>query len=181
MADYTSNFAALLTGHLGLPGDPTKKPGTVDETANTIPARGNYDNMFDARDILTNFVGKGYKNFSDPQAKSDYAVLKNAVGEDMAKKLATQAFIFNSREDMKGKSWQEKISSFYSIGSNDPAVAKTLNAYSNLGQGPIAGANSSANAGNEEVTGRKAVDKPSSKTTVAGNELSSIVSKKIGE
>lgn len=152
MPDYTSNFAALLTGHLGLPSEGGGNAGQQQSNY----THGYYDDLFHARDIVTNFIGKGYKNFSDDQSRKDFAYLKNLVGDDTANKLMNSVFVFNSSDSSKGKSWQDKINSFYSTGSKDSSIQSMMTTFSNLGQGPIAGANQSSNTGNMEITGRKA-------------------------
>lgn len=154
MADYTSNFAALLTGHLGITpggGGETPTPTTSGYT------HGYYDDLVHAREILTNFVGKGYKNFSDDQSRKDFAYLKNLVGSDTANKLINSVFVFNNSDSVKGKSWSDKVSNFYSSGSNDASIQKLMTTFSNLGKGPIAGAQDSSNTTNMELTGRKTV------------------------
>jgi hypothetical protein len=153
-SDYTSNFAALLTGHLGLPGE----GGATTPTASNY-THGHYDDLVHAREMLTNFIGKGYKNLSDEQSRKDFAYLKNLVGNDQANKLINSVFVFNNSDSSKGKSWKEKIDSFYSAGSKDPATQKLITTFSTLGQGAIAGATDSRNISNMEITGRKVGDK----------------------
>lgn len=149
-SDYTSNFAALLTGHLGLPSEGGSTTGTTSGYTH-----GHYDDLFHARDILTNFLGKGYKNFSDEQSRKDFAYLKNLVGEEQANKLINSVFVYNNSDSVKGKSWQDKITGFYSSGSKDQSLQKLITTFSTLGQGPIAGAQDSSNVSNMEITGRK--------------------------
>lgn len=154
MSDYTSNFAALLTGHLGLPGG-----GDTPAPTGSNYTHGYYDDLFHAREIVTNFIGKGYKNLSDEQSRKDYAYLKNLVGEDQATKLINSAMVYNNSDSAKGKSWQENVNAFYSAGSRDQSIQKVLSTFSNLGKGAIAGTYDSGNTTSMELSGKKVQDK----------------------
>lgn len=151
MPDYTSNFAALLTGHLALPNE-------VEKPTPTGRKRGKSDDLFDARDIVASFVGKGYKDLSNDQAKEDYKYLHNTLGAEAATKLMNQVFIFNNRTDLGGKSWQDRVNTFYTIGSNDKSTSQLIQQLSSLDRGPIAGLTEAGNLTNKQLTGRSDLD-----------------------
>lgn len=177
MADYSSNFAALLTGHLGI-NPSSGDEGGVDVKGNPSRTRGKSDTQFDTRDIIASFIGKGYKDLSDDQAKKDVAYLRANLGNDTTNKLMNQIFTFNNRSDVAGKSWQDKLSSFYTIGAKDQEIQKILQTSQSLDRGVIAGMTDSGNRSNQEISGRAKVEQTPSATT-ASNDLSQAAAKKL--
>lgn len=156
MRDYASNMNALMNGHLGIPDT----EGEIDSKNNESRKRGKHDDQFDTRDIIASFIGKGFKDLSDDQAKKDVAYLRANLGNEKTNKLMNQIFVFNNRNDMSGKSWQDKLNSFYTIGSKDQDIQKILQTSQSLDRGVIAGVTDSGNASNQEISGRKNTDGP---------------------
>lgn len=149
MADYTSNFSALLTGHLGINPGEGDKPVTFKEHGNT-----SYDTTADIRDALNFTVAGGHTNFKDDSMKNFFANLSQKLGKDQAQKLFNQAFLFNQRSDIQGKKPEEKLNLFYDIGSNDPSVKRTLETVKNFGSGVQEGYRNSSDTGSQELTGK---------------------------
>lgn len=133
MSDYSSNFAALLTGHLGLPGDPTTGGGKGTVTKGTyIPqGRNSIDDNLDIRDALSHVVAGGYTDFSNEDVKANYKYISKLVGAEKAEKLFIQAFQFNKNPGMNKKGGEEKVQAFYDLGSADPETSRTLSAIKN--------------------------------------------------
>jgi hypothetical protein len=155
MPDYTSNLTALLTGHLGLPASGGTGTGMTDvsgkfSTQNRTPG----DTSLDISDLISHAVAGGYTSFSDDSIRSNFKYLSGVIGEEKARKLFNQAFIYNQRPDAKQKTPQQKIQSFYDIGSNDPEVNKTLESIKNQGAGVQARFDQSTYEGNKEITGK---------------------------
>jgi len=178
MADYSSNFVALLTGHLGINPSSGIDEGGVDVKGNTSRARGKADTQFDTRDIIASFIGKGFKDLSDDQAKKDVAYLRVNLGNDTTNKLLNQIFTFNNRSDISGKSWQDKLNSFYTIGAKDQDIQKILQTSQSLDRGVVAGVTDAGNRSNQEISGRAKVDQKISATTVS-DDLSKLAEKKL--
>ncbi len=139
MSDYSSNFAALLTGHLGFPGDPPTRggKGTVTQSTYTPQGRNSIDDTLDIRDALNHVIAGGYTDFSNEDVKSNYKYISKLVGAPKAEKLFIQAFQFNKNPGMNKKGGEEKVQAFYDLGSSDPETAKTLGAIKNQGLGSV--------------------------------------------
>jgi hypothetical protein len=54
-------------------------------------------------------------------------------------KLMNHAYIFNSRPDVQRLSPEEKLKSFYTIGSTDPDIMEVIGRTKNLGYGVLPG------------------------------------------
>jgi hypothetical protein len=173
MADYTSNFAALLTGHLGLPGDPPAGNAPPAGSSDKFTSRGRtpIDTNLDIRDALSHAVAGGYTSLSDQDIKANFSHISSLIGPEKTQNLFLQAFLFNQRADVKGKSGEDKIQSFYDIGSSDPETKKTLLAIQNLGAGVREGYRNSVNEGVKLMSGvdKRDVSK-SGDTMVAGTK-----------
>jgi hypothetical protein len=136
MGDYTSNFAALLTGNLGISvGDTKGGGGGVDASSDTLHPQGRtpMNDSVHIRDILNHIVAGGYTDFSNEDVRANYNYLKNLIGVSKAEKLFVQAFSFNQKPGNNKKGGEEKIQSFYDIGSSDPETNKQMVAIKNLG------------------------------------------------
>lgn len=131
-------------------GDPTK-PKTVGDVL--IPAgKTKTDQDFDLRDKLSELAIKG--NALAPADKAAiYSYLTDNVGADKAMKLMNHAYIFNSRPDMQKLSPEEKLKSFYTIGSNDPEVMEVIGRTKNLGYGILPGFRNSVSVLNQAIQG----------------------------
>jgi hypothetical protein len=143
------------TGDPG-PGDKPKSPvGTPTTDIVSQRTHGKIPDQLDVRDAISNFVGSGVKDFKDPQRLKDFHYISNILGQDAATKLMNHVFLFNNRSDMGGKSPQQRVQSFYDIGSNDPMVNKMLQGYKTVDQaGPAAAMGTAGDTTNQQLTGR---------------------------
>jgi hypothetical protein len=117
-------------------GDPAK-PQMIGDVM--IPAgKTKIDQGFDLRDRLAELAIMG--NALKPDDKSAiYNGLVNQLGQKTAQKLMDHAFVFSSRPDVQRLSPEEKLKSFYTIGSNDPEVMGVIGQVKNLGYGVVPG------------------------------------------
>lgn len=107
---------------------------------------------FDIRDQLTALVGKG--NVLSPDDKAAiYGSLVTKLGQENARKVMDHAYIFNQRPEVQRLPVEDKIKSFYSIGSNDPFVNDMITKSKSLGYGVLPGFRGSASALNQELSG----------------------------
>lgn len=113
------------------------------------------DTTADVRDSLSYFAGRGLTNLVDPEAQKQYALLVNQVGREKAQNLANQVFLHSQRPEVLKMSPEQRISSFYSVGSNNPDVQGTLNKVKSFGMGVIPGFRSSPLLGNMLLGGRE--------------------------
>ncbi len=106
----------------------------------TIPAKKNeVDDAAEIRDIINYMVGSGGTNFAaDQAAKNNLSVLSGIVGRERAQKLAMSAYMFNQRQVGANMSPEQRISTFYSMGSRDPDTQELIKRAS-FGTGPVAG------------------------------------------
>jgi len=182
MSNYTSNFEALLTGHLGLPITPATEGGKV--TANTstyIPqGRTSIDDNLDIRDTLAYIVANGYTDFSNKDVQTYYGHLAHLIGPSRAERLFVQAFSFNQKPGNNKKGGEEKIQQFYDTGSDDPETNKTMLTIKNIGFGVQEGYRTSINEG---VRMSRGLDTPSGKDKNSKDTatIQDIVNKKTGQ
>ena len=109
------------------------------EGAPTNKKKSGVDDAVEIRDILNYFVGSGTTDFSgDQNAKNNMSVLAGIVGKEKAHKLAMSAYLFNRRPGISNMSPEQKIASFYGMGSSDPEVNTTLQNLRSMGTGPVA-------------------------------------------
>jgi hypothetical protein len=129
--------------------DPVKKIGDT-----VIPAsKGKIDQEFDVRDRLAELVGKG--NALSPDEKAAiYGDLTSLLGKERAQKVLNHAFIFNSRPDVQRLPLEQKLQSFYAIGSNDPEVDSLIKKSKTLGYGAVPGFRQSSSAINQVLNGQ---------------------------
>ena len=132
---------------------PKEKPTATNPNFNKTPA--DYD--LDVRDIIADFVGKGKELKGDDQS-AYISRLGVILGKPQAQKLVNHLFLFNARDDVKGKSFDQKLESFYNIKSGDNDIDSILSKTKNLGYGVHEGAQTSTDVINKELTGRKIGD-----------------------
>jgi hypothetical protein len=153
MPDYSKNFLTSMTGYVNM-NDPVEP----EPKSYMSPAKTSLDTTADVRDILSNIVGNGYRDWqefsSNENAKSHYGTLINRVGRPLATKLVTQAIVFNQRPDMKNAALESRIQSFYDIGSSDKQVSDVLSNVKSSGYGVLPGFRESSLHGNQELSGR---------------------------
>lgn len=146
MAKVTLKVAKPTTG------DPVS-PGTTKESMLLTTSKPVTDQKFDLRDRLAELVGKGNTLAPDDKA-AIYGNLVTMLGKDKAQKVMNHAFIFNSRPDVQKLGLEDKLKSFYTIGSNDPEVMEVIGKTKNLGYGVVPGFRSSSSDANQQLQGR---------------------------
>lgn len=130
-------------------GDPKKVGDTVIPASN----KGAIDQQFDIRDRLAQLVGSG--NALNPDDKAAiYGDLVASIGKEKAQKVMNHAFIFNARPDMQKLPLEQKLRSFYTIGSNDPDVDVLIKKSGSLGYGAVPGFRESSSLANQILSGR---------------------------
>lgn len=107
---------------------------------------------FDLRDKLSELAIKGSSLAPDDKA-AIYGYLTANLGKDKAMKLMNHAYIFNSKPDIQRLSPEEKLKSFYTIGSSDPDVMEVISRTKNLGYGVLPGFRNSVSSLNQEIQG----------------------------
>jgi len=132
-------------------GDPVNPKRLGDAV---IPeGRTRIEGDFDLRDRLSELAIMGNALSSDNKA-AIYSSLRGQLGDARAQKLMNHAYIFNSRPDVQRLSPEEKIKSFYEIGSSDPEVMEVMGRTKKLGYGVLPGFRESISALNQASQGR---------------------------
>ena len=129
------------------------KNGPV-ETGDIIRTSTSLDDTADIRDALSFLAGKGYSSLSDDESRKTFGRLVGLVGRPKAEKLATQVFLFNQRPETKTYSPEQKVSSFYEIGSSDKDISPYIQKAKSFGSGVLPGFRESPSLGNMILTGR---------------------------
>ena len=126
-------------------GDPIKP------TTSIIPAnRSTIDQDFDMRDTLASLAVKG-NSLNPDDRMALLGSLTTSLGREKAEKLLTHAYIFNSRPEIQKLSPEEKIRSFYTIGSSDPDIQGIISRSKGLGYGVLPGFRESASDLNQAI------------------------------
>jgi len=134
----------LKVAKAGDPVKPANKPIDVASGKTII------DTDVDLRDRLSELATKG--NTLNPDDKSAiYLALSKSLGQDRAQKIMTHAYLFNSKPEVQRLSPEEKIKSFYTVGSNDPDVQEIIGRTKNLGYGVLPGFRNSTSVLNQAV------------------------------
>jgi hypothetical protein len=134
------------------------KPPVGDEGENNMyvsPNRTALDQRFDLRDRLSELVGKGNTLSPDDKA-AIYGSLAASFGKDKAQKIMTHAYIFNARPEVQKLGLEDKLRSFYTVGSNDPDVMDVITKTKNLGYGVVPGFTGSSSDMNQRLLGKTA-------------------------
>jgi len=113
------------------------------------------EDSLNVRDAISAFVGKRYIGTADDNARALYSYLRMKLGGDTAFKLLKHISIFNQRPDMLKVSPEQRVQSFYDIGSNDPELNTLINRSSMVAHGPMAGLNDSPQVLNRDILGQK--------------------------
>ena len=133
-------------------GDP-KKPMPAKSNVALAGNRPNVDLGFDLRDRLSELVTKG--NALSPEDKTAvYGSLVGMLGKDRAQKVMNHAYIFNTRPEVQRLPLEEKLKSFYTVGSNDPEVMEIIGRTKNLGYGVAPGFRESTSDINQQTLDR---------------------------
>lgn len=141
---FESNWKTAMMGHTGY----DKVPGGEEPDA---PAphfqtrRTQLDDNAEVRDILSTIVGGKYKSFANKDVTAGFTRLAAIIGPEKAQKLATHAFVFNNRQDVGQKSSEERLQSFFDMGSKDADVDKILTTTKNFATGVVSGYRDSRN------------------------------------
>lgn len=105
------------------------------------PAKGD-KKMFTSNDEANSYLGErinGSLTSGDPkQIRVMFQTARGLYGDKVAHELLDQVVIHNQRTDMKGKSNEDKISSFYEIVHGSPELEKMKGKISSIGYGPVA-------------------------------------------
>lgn len=134
-------------------GDPIK--GTTPDAPLYTPNQGILNTRLDLRHRIAELVASGGVLNPDDK-KSIYGDLSQMVGEPIAQKLMTHAYLFNQRPDMKKLPMEARLQSFYDIGSNDPDVANIINKTKAMGYGVVPAFRESVSELNKEIAGKVA-------------------------
>lgn len=118
-----------------------------------LTTHGPLDKSFDIRDHLAALVGKGNTISPDDKA-AIYSDLINNLGKDKAIKVMNHAYIFNQRPEVQRLPLDDKLRSFYSIGSNDADVNDIMSKSKSLGYGPVQGFRESSFNINQVLNGK---------------------------
>jgi len=128
-------------------GDPVKP---VSKAIDVASGKTIIDTDLDLRDRLSELAIRG--NSLSPDDKTAlYGALTSSLGKERAQKLMTHAYLFNARPEVQRLSPEEKIKSFYTIGSNDPDVQEIIGRTKNLGYGVLPGFRNSTSVLNQAV------------------------------
>jgi hypothetical protein len=150
-------------------GDPVS-PKPVDDKLLFSPNRSQAQLDFDVRDRISELVGKGNALLPDDKM-AIFSNLSSVLGKDRAQKVMDHAYLFNTRPEVQRLPLEEKIKSFYTVGSNDPWVHEVIQKTKSLGYGPVEGMRSSHSTGNQQLTGAMPV--------VAAAATSPVLKKKV--
>lgn len=131
-------------------GDP--KPPAVDNMM-VLKANDPTKTALDVRDHLAALVAGG-NNLSQDDRKAVFQGLSNALGQEQAQKVLLHAYMFNNRPDVQRLPIEEKLRTFYDMGSNDPGVHDLLAKTKALGYGVVPGFRESASAINQQLSGK---------------------------
>lgn len=165
---YDTNLKTALTGTFG-DNPPVKNL--------TITGRGNLDDAADIRDVMSAMVGKGITDFTNPNVKDYLTYLSSKVGIKQAQQMFTHIILFNQRPDVQGKSPEQKINQFYSMGASDSNLDNIIKGAGSLGSGPVSGARDSSDVLNMQAVGKNLGTE--SNDLAAVNTVKSIASKKL--
>lgn len=130
-------------------GDPVKD---LDNDM-VLTSRTPIDSRLDIRDRLSELVGKGNTLSADDKAAIFGALTAN-MGRDKAMKIMNHAYLFNQRPDMANMPIEEKLKSFYTVGSNDPDVNDVISKSKSLGYGVLPGFRESSSSLNQILAGK---------------------------
>lgn len=113
-----------------------------------------FNDIADGRDILSMFVGGGHTALNSSDAQAAFTRLSGLVGAPMAQKLTSQAFLFNQRPDVQRLTPEQRVQSFFTLGSNDADVANYLRRSGGLGTGAVDAFRNSPLLANSNLQGK---------------------------
>lgn len=150
----------------------TDPPVTVKE-GEFIRSRTPLDDTADIRDDLALIVGGGNPSLKNDDVRGSFARMQSIMGQDKAAKLMDAIYLHSQRpEVMAMKTPEERINSFYSIGSSNQDIAPYIQRAKTFGYGVIPGFRDSRLLANMILSGRE-------KPTAAVAEVNPELAKKI--
>lgn len=147
-------------------------PVTVKEVIRT---KTGADDTADIRDDISFLVGRGgAPNLADDDSRGTYARLAQRMGTDKARKLLEAMSIHAQRpEVMAMKSPEQRIQSFYNIGSSNPDISPYIQQAKVFGSGVLSGFSRSSLLGNQILSGTD------EKVAATNNPVATDLAKKI--
>jgi hypothetical protein len=133
-------------------GDP-KRPTTPSSNDASSGSKSTIDTGFDLRDRLSELVTRGNGLSPDDKA-AIYGSLESLLGKGRAQKIMNHAYIFNTRPEVQRLPLEEKLKSFYTVGSNDPEVMEVIRRTKTLGYGVAPGFRESVSDLNQQTLDR---------------------------
>lgn len=130
----------------------TDPPVTVREVIRT---KTPLDDTADIRDDISFLVGRGgVPSLSDDDSRGSYARLAQKMGVDKARKLLDAMAIHAQRPEVVAmKTPEQRIQSFYNIGSSNPDISPYIQQAKVFGSGVLSGFNRSSLLGNQILSG----------------------------
>lgn len=116
-------------------GDP--KPKVTTGIGGGSSGRGVLDEQADVRDLISSLVGKGYTTLMDDNSRAAYNRLQILLGRPRAQKLMEQVFIYNQNPEHQRRPVEDKINTFYNLGSRDAQTNDLLKKTKSLGYGVL--------------------------------------------
>lgn len=129
----------------------TERQKAGENIGNAIVNKTPLYDIADSRDIVSMLVGGGHKALNNDELQLHFGRLQKAVGAPLAQKLASQAILFNQRPDAQKLTPEQRVESFYNLGSNDSDVSGYLHKARTFGQGQAQGFANSTLFGNSVV------------------------------
>lgn len=150
----------------------TEPPVTVKEVLRT---KTGADDTADIRDHINFLVAKGgVPNLQDDDSRGSYALLSQKLGTDKARKLLDAMAIHAQRPEVIAmKTPEQRIQSFYTIGSSNPDISPYIQQAKVFGSGVLSGFNRSSLLGNQILSGT------AEKVAASNNPAAADLAKKI--
>lgn len=113
------------------------------------------DDTADIRDDINFLVARGgAPNLADDDSRGSYARLSQKMGIDKARKLLDAMAIHAQRPEVIAmKTPEQRIQSFYTIGSSNPDISPYIQQAKVFGSGVLSGFNRSSLLGNQILSG----------------------------
>jgi len=117
------------------------------------------EDYLNIRDALSAFVGNGYTDMGNTDARALYSSLRARLGPAVAQKMLIHLQQFNQRPDVLQKSPEQRVQALYDIGSRDPEVGNILDRTKMVAQGPVPGFREAPEASSMQLEHRKMYNK----------------------
>lgn len=96
-------------------------------------------NLFEAREIIANAIGKGAVGLNDGEARANFSRLSSLLGAERAQKLFTKLALYNQDSSARALPIGDRVARFYDSNDDDPEMMKFLSQVKGLSYGPKAG------------------------------------------